>query len=162
MNRLTSIMLSLSLLVLVSFVSAQNPIQLRSEIYVVSEITTDDGGKEERFSQADSAYAGQIVEYRIFAKNTGNTTLPEGRVRITSNVEDFFEYVDGSAQPDDHFLVEFSIDAESYSEAPLFTGEGDNREIVSPKAYKHVRWTYLKALEPGEEVVVYYRVKVLD
>lgn len=162
MNRLTSIMLSLTLLVLVSFVSAQNPIQLRSEIYVVSEITTDDGGKEERFSQADSAYAGQIVEYRIFAKNTGNTTLPEGRVRITSNVEDFFEYVDGSAQPDDHFLVEFSIDAESYSEAPLFTGEGDNREIVSPKAYKHVRWTYLKALEPGEEVVVYYRVKVLD
>lgn len=163
MNRLKQALLGLSLLVFLAFAHAQSPVELRSEVFIVSEVTTDSGSKEERYSQADSAIPGQIVEYRIFAKNRGDTTLPEGRVRIATGIDEFFAYVEGTASPDDgSFLIEFSADGETYSEAPLIVGEGDDRSIISPADYTHIRWTYLKALEPGEEVTVRYRLKVLD
>lgn len=141
----------------------QNPIALRTEIYIVSLVTLDDGTREERFSQATSAIPGQVIEYRIFATNTGETTLPAGSVQIFGPVEDGMEYVSGSATPDsERILTEFSLDGSEFSRPPLLVGEGDDRRVAEPEEFRMIRWRLLVDLEPGQEAAFYYRVVLLD
>jgi len=138
-----------------------NPISLRSEIYIVSLVTADDGTREERFSPATSAIPGQIVEFRIFATNVGETTLPAGRVQVFGPVQDGMEYVATSATPSsERMLTEFSVDGEQFSVPPLLVGEGAQRRVAEPTEYRFVRWTLLVAMEPGQEEPFYYRVEV--
>lgn len=140
-----------------------NPIQLRSEIYIVSLVTLDDGTQEERFTPATEAIPGQVIEYRVFATNVGETTLPAGRVTILGPIMDGFEFVPRSATPSsERVLTEFSADGESFGTAPLLVGEGQDRRVVEPTEYKAVRWTLLVPLEPGQEEPFYYRVTVLE
>lgn len=140
-----------------------NPIQLRTEIYIVSLVTLDDGTQEERFTPATEAIPGQVIEYRVFATNAGETTLPAGRVMILGPVMDGFEFVPRSATPSsERVLTEFSADGETFGTAPLLVGEGDARRVVEPTEYRSVRWTLLVPLEPGQEEPFYYRVTVLE
>jgi len=139
-----------------------NPIELRTEIYIVSLVTLDDGTREERFTEATSAIPGQVIEYRVFATNVGETTLPAGRVQVIGPVMDGMEFVAGSATPSSQrVLTEFSADGREFGIAPLLVGAGDDREVVEPSSYKAVRWTLLEALEPGQEEPFYYRVILL-
>lgn len=136
-----------------------NPIELRSEIYIVSLVTLDDGTREERFTEATSAIPGQVIEYRVFATNVGETTLPAGRVQVIGPVMDGMEFVPGSATPSsERVLTEFSADGQEFGIAPLLVGTGDDRGVVEPTDYQAVRWTLLEALEPGQEEPFYYRV----
>lgn len=140
-----------------------NPIQLRTEIYIVSLVTLDDGTQEERFTPATEAIPGQVIEYRIFATNGGETTLPAGRVMILGPVMEGFEFVPRSATPSsERVLTEFSADGTAFGTAPLLIGEGDARHVVEPIDYEAVRWTLLVPLEPGQEEPFYYRVTVLE
>ncbi|MCA9838093.1 MAG: hypothetical protein KC422_14340, partial [Trueperaceae bacterium] len=68
---------SLLLILLVGFGFAQsdNPVAVRLEIYVVSTVN----GQEE-FKESTTARPGQVVEYRLYATNNGDTTLPPGSV----------------------------------------------------------------------------------
>ena len=94
--------LAAALAVIVGLALAQtptNPITFRSEIYIVSQVTAEDGSREERFTAATSAIPGQVVEYRIFATNAGETTLPAGRVQIFGPVQEGMSYVANSATP---------------------------------------------------------------
>ena len=157
----------LALLVLVAaFVAAplalaQSPISIRLEIYVVSEVTTDDGDREERFSEATTARPGQVVEYRLFATNDGDTTLPAGTVVILGPVPDGTSYVENSSTPtSERVITEFSADGETYTEPPVLVGPEDDRELVDPEDYAAVRWTLLEPMEPGQEEVFFYRVLV--
>lgn len=137
----------------------QSPISLRTEIYIVSLVTKDDGTREERFSPATEAIPGQVVEYRIFATNVGETTLPAGSVQIYGPVEDGMEYVSGSATPtSDRVLAEFSLDGTEFGTPPLLVGTGDARRVAEPEEYKMIRWRLLVDLEPGQEAPFYYRV----
>ena len=139
-----------------------NPIELRTEIYIVSLVTLDDGTREERFTEATSAIPGQVIEYRVFATNVGETTLPAGRVQVIGPIMDGMEFVAGSATPSSQrVLTEFSADGREFGIAPLLVGAGDDREVVEPSSYKAVRWTLLEALEPGQEEPFYYRVILL-
>ena len=139
-----------------------NPIQLRTEIYIVSLVTLDDGSKEERFTEATSAIPGQVIEYRVFATNVGETTLPAGRVQVTGPIMEGMQFVAGSATPASRrVLTEFSADGTNFGTSPLIIGEGDDREVVNPQNYKAVRWTLLEPLEPGQEEPFYYRVTLL-
>ncbi len=138
---------------------APNPITFRSEIYVVSQVTLADGGKEERFTPATQAIPGQVVEYRIFATNSGETTLPAGVVQIYGPVQDGMEYVAKSATPSsDKLLTEFSVDGVNFSEAPVLVGTETARRVAEPGEYTMIRWTLLIPLEPGQEEPFYYRV----
>lgn len=140
----------------------QSPISLRTEIYIVSLVTRDDGTREERFSPATEAIPGQVIEYRIFATNTGETTLPAGSVQIYGPVEDGMEYVSGSATPtSDRVLAEFSLDGDEFGTPPLLVGAGDARRVAEPEEYKMIRWRLLVDLEPGQEAPFYYRVVLL-
>lgn len=143
---------------------AQNPIELRTEIYVVSEVTASDGSKEERLTPADSAIPGQVVEYRIMATNAGETTLPAGRVQIFGPVQGGTAYVKDSATPsaEGELLTEFTADGDTYGTPPLLVGEGDDRREAPASEYAGVRWTLLVPLEPGQEVTFTYRVQLLE
>ncbi len=138
-----------------------NPIAFRTEIYVVSEVTLDDGTKQERFTEATSAIPGQVVEYRIFATNAGETTLPAGRVQIYGPVQEMMEFVANSATADsERVLTEYSVDGETFAQPPVLVGEGEERRVADPSEYVMVRWTLLVPMEPGQEEPFFYRVVV--
>lgn len=162
-RRLSALLLALLATAAFAQQGQSNPIQLRTEIYIVSLVTTDDGTQEERFTAATEAIPGQVIEYRIFATNTGETTLPAGRVTITGPIMDGFEFVPRSATPSsERVLTEFSVDGENFGSPPILVGEGDERRVAEPTEYRAVRWTLLVPLEPGQEEPFYYRVVVLD
>lgn len=160
--RLSAAALTLALSGLVFAQTPDNPISFRSEIYVVSEVTAEDGSKEERFSAATSAIPGQVVEFRIIATNAGETTLPAGRVQIYGPVEGDMAYVGNSASPsaENRLLTEFSVDGTEFSEPPVLIGAGDSRRVADPNEFTMIRWTLLTPLEPGQEVTLVYRVVI--
>lgn len=151
-------------LLLAGLVLAQSPandISFRSETYIVSRVTLEGGATEERYSAATSAIRGQVVEYRIFATNTGETTLPAGQVQILAPVGEGMSFVANSATPSsERLLTEFSVDGADYSEPPLLVGEADSRRVADPGEYTMIRWTLLVPLEPGQELAFVYRVVV--
>lgn len=130
-----------------------NPVTVRIEAYIVSQVTAEDGNVTERFSESTTARPGQVVEYRVFATNTDETTLPAESVSVVGPVPDSSTYVDGSATTtSERVRTEFSLDGEAFSEAPETT-EG-------PTAYRAVRWTLLVPLEPAQEEQFVYRVTI--
>lgn len=130
-----------------------NPITVRIEAYIVSQVTAEDGSVTERFTESTTARPGQVVEYRVFATNTDETTLPAESVSVVGPIPDSATYVDGSATPtSERVRTEFSLDGQTFSEAPETT-EG-------PSAYQAVRWTLLVPLEPAQEEEFSYRVTI--
>ena len=156
-KRLRAVLLStLFLFVLLSgaaFAQGDNPIEVRIEAYIVSQVTAEDGSVTERFSESSTARPGQVVEYRVFATNTDETTLPEESVSVNGPIPDSSTYVPGSATPSsEEVRTEYSLDGEAFSEAPETT-EGET-------AYRAVRWTLLTPLEPQQEEQFVYRVTI--
>lgn len=136
-----------------AFAQGDNPISVRIEAYVVSQVSADDGTSTERFTESTTARPGQVVEYRVFATNNDETTLPPDTVTVNGPIPEASTYVDGSATPSSESVrTEFSVDGEAFSEAPETT-EG-------PAAYRAVRWTILTPLEPGQEERFVYRVTI--
>ncbi len=148
-----------------------NPVKVRIEAYIVSQVTADDGSVTERFSESTTARPGQVVEYRVFATNDDATTLPAESVSVLGPVPDGSTYVAGSAtgtlgeraqalsNPDnsstltrDQVRTEFSLDSETFSSASEIT--------ESSEAYRAVRWTLLVPLEPSQEERFVYRVTI--
>lgn len=152
-KRFFAVLLSSLLLFGAAFAQDDNPISVRIEAYIVSQVTADDGSVTERFSESSTARPGQVVEYRVFATNTDETTLPAESVTVLGPVPESSTYLDGSATPSSEAVrTEFSLDGETFSETPETT-EG-------PSAYRAVRWTLLTPLEPGQEEGFSYRVTI--
>jgi uncharacterized repeat protein (TIGR01451 family) len=141
---------------------AAEPVSISLEIYVVSQITRDDGTREERFAEATEARPGQTVEYRLFVRNVSQETLPAGIVVVTGPVPEGTQYVPNSATPSsDDVLTEFSADgAGTFSEPPVIVTRDDTRSVADPTAYDTIRWTVLVDLEPDQEIPLVYRVIV--
>lgn len=136
-----------------AFAQGDNPIEVRIEAYIVSQVTAEDGSVTERFSESSTARPGQVVEYRVFATNTDETTLPAESVSVNGPIPDSSTYVPGSATPSsEEVRTEYSLDGEAFSEAPETT-EGET-------AYRAVRWTLLTPLEPQQEEQFVYRVTI--
>lgn len=145
-------------------VADDQPVEVRYEIFIVSEVTNEEGEREERFTEASSARPGQTVEYRVFATNTDETTLPASLVTVVGPIPEGTEFVPGSATPSsERILTEFSADGgESFDEPPLLSGssDDDDRSTVPPEEYDAVRWTLLEPMEPDQEEAFFYRVVV--
>ena len=139
-----------------------DPVSIRLEIYVVSQVTRDDGTREERFAEATEARPGQTVEYRLLVTNVSDETLPAGIVVVTGPVPEGTQFVPNSATPSsDDILTEFSADdGRTFSEPPIIVGSGENRSVADPTAYDAIRWTVLVDLEPDQELPLVYRVTV--
>lgn len=156
-KRLRAVLLStlflFGLLSGAAFAQGDNPIEVRIEAYIVSQVTAEDGSVTERFSESSTARPGQVVEYRVFATNTDETTLPAESVSVNGPIPDSSTYVPGSATPSsEEVRTEYSLDGEAFSEAPETT-EGET-------AYRAVRWTLLTPLEPQQEEQFVYRVTI--
>jgi uncharacterized repeat protein (TIGR01451 family) len=165
MKRLgIAVVTSYFLLVAFSTVFAQgSEVVVDTEIFLVNQVTGEDGAVTEDLKPATTARPGQIVEYRLTARNETDTTLPAGTVSITGPVPNGTTFVADSATPtDDRISTEYSADGQNFSDAasPILSGSGDNRTVVDPTAYKAVRWTLLVSLEPGQEETFVYRVTV--
>ncbi len=134
-----------------------DPVSVRLEIFVVSVV---DG--EERYTAATTARPGQVVEYRLFALNVADTTLPQGSVVLTGPVPSGTEFVPNSATPSsERMLTEYSADGgETFNETLIFVGSGDDRRLAGPTEYTAVRWTLLADMEPGQEEAFFYRVTI--
>lgn len=157
--RPAAVLALLASLVAAAVAQDANPITFRSEIYIVSQVTLQDGTKEERFTAATQAIPGQVVEYRIFATNSGETTLPAGVVQIFGPVQSGMEFVANSAtQTSERVLTEFSVDGTSFSAPPVLVETGGERRVAEPSEYTMIRWTLLVPMEPGQEEPFYYRV----
>lgn len=139
------------------------PVQTCVEIYVVSQGTQASSGASEKLVKATTAFPGQTVEYRFFVKNIGQTTLPAGIVVLPVPVPKGMQYEPNSATPSsDKVLTEFSADGgTTYSKPPVLVGSGSSRKVAEPASYTDVRWTVLQALDPGQELPFFFRVKVL-
>ncbi|MCK9513795.1 MAG: hypothetical protein M0R28_21570 [Pigmentiphaga sp.] len=136
-----------------------NPITFQSEIYLVQEVTGPAGVKTERLTPATKAGGGDLVEFRIFATNSGQTTLPAGVVQIYGPVQDGMKFVaDTATRTSRRILTEFSVDGVNFSEPPLLTGSSSNRRVAEPSEYTMIRWTLLVPMEPGQEEPFHYRV----
>jgi uncharacterized repeat protein (TIGR01451 family) len=159
-RRGAAALVALAFVLLASFAPAfaqDNPVSVRLEIFVVSVV---DG--EERYTAATTARPGQVVEYRLFASNVGDTTLPPGTVVLTGPVPEGTAYVANSATPSsDRLLTEYTADGGvSFDETLIFIGEGDDRRLADPAQYTAVRWTLLVDIEPAAEEAFFYRVTV--
>lgn len=142
-----------ALLLSLAFAQDDNPIGVRIEAYIVSQVTADDGTATERFSESSTARPGQVVEYRVFATNNDETTLPAESVSVLGPIPESATYLDGSATPtSERVRTEFSLDGDAFSETPETT-EG-------PEAYRAIRWTLLTPLEPDQEERFVYRVTI--
>jgi uncharacterized repeat protein (TIGR01451 family) len=142
---------------------ADQPVSVRLEIFVVSQVTNEDGSIKETFKPSQTARPGQTVEYRLFAKNEDASNLPAGTVVITGPIPEGTTFVPNATTPNsDEVLTEYSADGETFqdSDTPLMMEKDGKKEIVDPSAYKAVRWTLLKELQPEQEVQFVYRITV--
>ena len=129
--------------------SDDNPVSVRLEIYVVSMV---DGA--EQFKESTTARPGQTVEYRLFAVNNGDTTLPSGAVAVTGPVPEGTSYVADSATPtSERVLSEYSSNGTDFVESAV-VATADGGVITA------VRWTFQADMEPGQEESFVYRVIV--
>lgn len=150
-------LLSLGLGQVIAQDAADNPVEVRLEIFLVSEVQ---GG--EQFRPATSARPGQTVEYRLTAVNRSDETLPSGTVEIVGPVPPRTTFVPNSATPSsDRLLTEFSADGgRNFSEEPVLVGEEPDRSVAEAENYDAVRWTLLVPMEPDQEEAFFYRVVV--
>jgi uncharacterized repeat protein (TIGR01451 family) len=166
MKRLGTSLITLYLLLFTfstSFAQGTSEVKVDTQIFLVSQTTDEAGTVKEDLKPATTARPGQIVEYRLVARNETDTTLPAGTVSITGPVPPGTTFVPDSATPtDERISTEYSADGQNFADSasPILTGSGDNRTVVDPKAYKAVRWTLLVPLEPGKEETFVYRVTV--
>ncbi len=159
MLKRPSYALLLSALLFLGLASAQNdnPVQVRVQAFIVSQVTAEDGSTEERFTESQTARPGQVVEYRVFATNQDATTLPAGIVSVLGPIPESSSYLDGSATPSSaRVFTEFSADGETFSQPPVLVGES----AADPADYVAVRWTVQVPMEPQQEERFAYRVTI--
>jgi hypothetical protein len=162
--------LALSLIVASTLAFAQpqdpGPVAVTLESYLVVTETRDDGTVVERFTEATSAFPGQVVEYRVIAVVGAEAGLPARTLALIGPIPEGTDYVLGSATPSsDELTLEASLDGDAFEPPPLLvtTTDADGREVVveaEASAYRALRWSVVRALHSGDRVVVAYRVTI--
>lgn len=162
--------LAVSLLALCAWAQAQQaeaePVGVELTAFVVTEVADGDGNPSEVFTEAEGVFPGQVIEYRLTATNRSGAVLPAGRLTLVGPVPRETRYLADSATatgPDGR--LEASLDGANFAEPPLFVVETDaeGREVeveAEPADYRALRWVVLRPLQPGEEIVLRYRVVV--
>lgn len=124
-------------------------------------IETDAEGVETRRA-AETIEPGQLIEYELSVKNVSDGVLQN--VTLPAVVPTATVYVAGSAMLEPTKPT-FSIDGgKTYHPEPVTyvveTADGGKEErVATPEMYNGLRWQ-MERLQPGQEVVLRYRVRV--
>lgn len=157
---------SLVSLVIVGSVAAfaankqQAPLNTDMKAFVV---TVDAKGKEV-LQAAKRAEPGQVIQYRITSKNSGEQALKG--LKAVGPIPANTRYVGQSAYTNIKSNLQVSIDGgKIFEKEPVKRQKtmpnGSVETVIIPTSqYTHVRWTANDALASGSQHVYNYRVKV--
>lgn len=110
----------------------------------------EDGSTETEYVPAEKVEPGEELAYVVSFRNEGSE--PEAGMVMTVPVPDDMVYVEDSVIADDA-AVDFSVDG-GKSFAPrdgLIVADGDMTRLAFAAEITHVRWTFARAVAPGEE-----------
>ena len=155
-------------------VYAQSPVKLELVSFKVITYQAEKGKLVEKLIPVTKVAPGDILEWRLRAKNTSTKKIKGVALIIPIPSQTY--YLNDSASPlkvernGDVVVIqpEFSFDGgRTYSRPPLFKKVKkvvDGKEIVkevpvSPEEYTHARWV-LEEMLPGETVEVFLRTVV--
>lgn len=138
------------------------------QAYLVTEITLDNGKVEERFTPAEEAEPGNIIEYRLTGRNISDVNLTD--VVLNGVIPAGTFYMDSSASGDDIAMLEFTAPGYTapsggeFGPAPLTVTiviNGQEQEVVIPaESYSALRWQLREPIAAESEVTFIYRVEV--
>lgn len=148
--------LAILLILLVSISYGAEKLKLELKGFIVKKKEN----KEILLPVPKSVNPGDVIEYRIKAKNTTQEVLRN--VEIKALIPKGTEYIPKSATPKPEPL--FSIDGgKTYSHEPVKYKTIENgkevEKVATPDMYTNIKWI-LPSLSPSEEVELRYRVKV--
>lgn len=120
-------------------------------------VAAQDGGEE--LLPADRAKPGEVIEYALVCKNTGDEPVDD--LQPTLPIPPGTEYLPGTAIPAE---ILASLDGKTFAPVPLMrtvkTADGGEREEEVPyREYRFIRWR-LGRLEPNQETVTRIRVRI--
>lgn len=150
--------------------AAQDPLWLELSSQRVLQTTNAKGEVVEVFEPAADVAPGDVLEWRLVARNRSDATLED--VALIVPIPAGTAYLPGSARALelDGTTVEpeFSFDGGAHFARPplvkrvVVEKDGVKQEVeveVEPEAYTHVRWL-VPALAPGQSVTVQLRTRV--
>jgi uncharacterized repeat protein (TIGR01451 family) len=126
-------------------------------------VVVNDEGKEQLLP-ADEVRPNDTIEYKLKYNNESTAALQN--IVITDPVPSEAAYIAESAFLPQEGKIQFSIDnGASYHAWPIKvlidTADGEHEwRNASPEEVTHIRWTFAKAIDPDQEVVVSYRASV--
>ena len=137
-------------------------VQLATSVAKVETRIAADGREQEiELAEAASARPGDQLRYRISFTNMSGESIAPGIIQITNPLPEAVEYLEGSAFSREA-QVQFSIDggARFASAEALSLIDNGVRRPAGPADYSAIRWTWSRALHPGETGVVSFDARL--
>lgn len=142
------------------------PILISLESYLVQERENETGQTQEWFEKVNEAKPNQTIEIRLNVRSKAEEAIPAATLLITMPIPEGMQYVENSATPSsDLVILEFSEDKTLFAENLFQTVSVDSVEKRLPvpnENYKALRWTVLNDFEADEELILFYRILVLE
>ncbi len=140
-----------------SLAVADNDVSVSTSIMREVEVENEQGEKEMRLENVESAVPGDQIVLIITYLNKGEQ--PAENIVLTNPVPEEMIYVGGSAGGEKTVIV-FSVDGGDTYDVPekLFVvNESGERVQAKPGDYTHLRWRLTESLEPGGEGLVRFK-----
>ncbi len=134
-------------------------VELKTEMFKVIEIQTDNGTRKMQWVKPDNITPGDQVGYRILVENKGDK--PADDIVLNNPVPENTFYIDGSARGANSSIV-FSVDQGKTFATPenLFIIKDGKKIPATASHYSSVRWVLTTPLKAGEKGSVQYVVQV--
>jgi uncharacterized repeat protein (TIGR01451 family) len=117
--------------------------------------------KWQPLASEDRVLPGDILRYRLVGKNNGSQ--PVSSMVLTQPIPSEMTYILNSAKGASN--ITFSIDnGVTFNANPTIANVNENGQVVQqaapPENYTHVRWNFERVLDPEEEFVGTFEVRV--
>jgi len=154
--------LMMAVLILIFSVSpaiaeSNSDVSVTTSIMREVEVENEQGKKEIRLENVESAVPGEEIVFIVTYLNKGK--LPAENIVLTNPVPREMIYVGGSAGGETTVII-FSVDGGDTYDMPekLFVvDENGERVQAKPEDYTHIRWRLTESLEPEGEGVVRFK-----
>ena len=136
-------------------------VQLATSVVKVEARAAADGREREIELAEAAALSGDQLRYRISFTNLSGESIAPGIIQITNPLPEAVEYLEGSASSREA-QVQFSIDGgASFAPAKaLSLTDNGARRPAGPADYSAIRWTWNRALHPGETGMVSFDARL--